>query len=311
MYRSSTAKILFQALIVAAGFVLVSGLTVFIEETRPPLPEQYGDTDLTVHGAKLRGFAFGMEGLLADWYYMRALQYIGDKIIRARSEVINIDDLSDLDPRLLYPLLDNATDLDPHFIEAYLYGAIVMPAINPQQAVAIAEKGVANNPDEWRIYRQLGYIYWKLGQYEKASEVYKRGSTIAGASPFMELMAAAMKTKGGSRETARAIYREMLDSAEDDQIRITAERRLAQLDSLDERDAIDKVLAGFKEASGRCPSSFSEIFPKLENVALPEGRHFRVDMDRNIVDPTNVPYILDRVECKAILDESRTGIAKQ
>ena len=311
MNRSSIAKTLGQSFVVVAGFVLVAYLTVYIEGVRPALPEDYGDMDLTLHGAKLKGFALGMEGLLADLYYMRALQYIGDKIIHAKSEVINIDDLRDLNPRLLYPMLDNATDLDPHFIEAYIYGAVVMPAINPEQAVAIAEKGVANNPNEWRIYRQLGYIYWKLGEYEKASEVYEKGSAIAGASPFMELMAAAMKTKGGSRETARAIYREMLNSAEDDQIRITAERRLAQLDSLDERDAIDKALAGFKEANGHCPSSFSEIFPRLENVTLPEGRHFRVDKDRNIVDPTNVPYILDKVECKALLDETRTGIAAQ
>jgi hypothetical protein len=124
-------------------------------------------------------------------------------------------------------------------------------------------------------------------------------------------MAAAMKTKGGSRETARAIYREMLSSATDEQIKITAERRLAQLDSMDERDAIDAALAEFKAANGRCVNSYIEILPKLATVKLPEGHQFRLDKGNNIVDPTDAPYLLDKEQCKAILDPAKSGIPPQ
>ena len=295
----------------ALGFSAVAWLTRYIEQQRPALPEEYTDSDLTLNGARLRGFLLGMDGLVADWYYIRAVQYVGDKIINSKSEMINIEDLRDLNPRLLYPLLQNATDLDPHFTEAYMYGAIVLPAIDPKQAVAIGEKGVLNNPGEWRLYRPLGYIYWRLGLYEKASETYEKGSQIPGSPPFLKLMSAVMKTKGGSRDTARQIYREMLDSSADDQVRLTAERRLAQLDSLDERDAIDGVLAEFQRETGRCPSGFAEIIPRLANVTLPDGRHLRVDRLRNVVDPTDAPYLLDQQNCKATLDAGRSGIASQ
>ena len=57
----------------------------------------------------------------------------------------------------------------------------------------------------------------------------------------MKLMAAKMKSEGGSRETARAIYRQMFEEAQNDEIKKTAELRLLTLDSLDERDAIRRL----------------------------------------------------------------------
>lgn len=298
------------AAIILAGFAAVFALTGFLDRSRPELPLDYEDSDLSMNGSKLKGFALGFEGLMADWYWMRSLQYIGGKIVNAKTD-INVDDLRDLNPRLLYPYLDNATDLDPHFIAAYSYGAVILPAIDPAKAVAIAQKGIANNPDEWRLYQQLGYIYWKLGRYDDAASTYEKGFEKPGASGFMKLMAAAMRTEGGSRSTSRAIYRQMLEDSQDEAVTITAKRRLMQLDSLDERDAIDRVLAEFKEKNGRCANSFGEIGNVLLQVKLPENHEFRIDASRRLVDPSDAPYLLDKENCKAKLDPEKTAIALQ
>jgi tetratricopeptide (TPR) repeat protein len=311
MSKSIVQRFLLPAAIIVSGFTAVVFISGSIENNRPPLSEEYEDADLRLNGSRLKGFMFGTEGLMADWYYMRALQYIGDKILKSKADFIDIEDLRDLNPRLLYPFLDNATDLDPHYLEAYMYGAIVLPAIDPQSAIALTEKGVANNPEQWRLYRLLGYTYWRLGRFDKASENYEKGSQIDGSPVFMKLMAAAMKTKGGSREPAREIYREMLTNAPDDQIRITADRRLKQLDSLDEREAIDQALAEFKELNGRCPASLHQVLPKLMTVKLPENREFRVDGSKNLVDPSDAPYILDSDACRVLLDLTKTNIASQ
>ncbi len=302
------SKIVLPAALVIAGFIAVVWLSGVIERNRPHLPESYGDSDLSMNGSRLKGFALGTEGLIADWYFMRALQYIGDKMLSSKSETVNIDDLRDLNPRLLYPLLNNATDLDPHFIAAYSYGATVLPAVDKEKAVELTNKGIANNPDSWRLYQHLGYIYWKLGRYDKAAESYEKGSQISGAAPFMKLMAASMRADGGSRETARSIYRQMLDGSDDEQVRITAVRRLNELDSHDEMDAIDKALANFRDKNGRCAASFDEIWPELERVRLPADNEFAVDRSNHLVDPSGAPYILDKDACKATLDLARTGL---
>jgi tetratricopeptide (TPR) repeat protein len=298
MPQSILLKIILPAAVIVAGLAAVTGLSGYIEGRRPAMPEGFADSDLTLHGSRLKGFAFGAEGLVADWYFMRSLQYIGDKILERKGEVINIDDLRDLNPRLLHPMLENATDLDPHFIGAYSYGALVLPAIDSDKAIAFAAKGIANNPDEWRLYQYLGYIYWKLGQYEEAAAIYEKGAEINGASPFMRLMSASMKKEGGSRETARAIYREMLADAADEPVRVTATRRLQDLDALDERDAIDRVLTDFKDKNGRCAAAFGEVAGMLMAVKLPGGRTFNIDSARRLVDPTGKPYVLDKVSCR-------------
>ncbi len=305
---SSVKKLLLQSAIVIAGFAALVPLSLVLERSRPSLPAGFEDSDLTVQGSRLKGFALGMEGLIADWYWMRSLQYVGNKLLTVKEGSINIDDLRDLNPRLLYPYLQNATDLDPHFLAAYSYGALVMPAIDPQKAIAITEKGVANNPKEWRLYQYLGYIHWKLGGYDKAAAAYERGAEIEGAAPFMKLMAASMQTRGGDRETARAIFRQMLDDPSDPQVRITAERRLKELASLDQRDAIDRMLLEHKQRNGRCSMSLNELMPELAAVRLPEGSDLSVDRTGRLVDPTGAPYLLDHDTCRVKLDADHTGL---
>lgn len=310
MSRNVLRSIVLPAAIIVAGLAAVIGLSGFLDRNRPELPSGYDDSDLSMNGSKLKGFALGFEGLMADWYWMRSLQYIGGKIVNSKGD-INIDDLRELNPRLLHPYLDNATDLDPHFIAAYSYGAVILPAIDPQKAIAIAQKGIDNNPNEWRLFQQLGYIYWKLGRYADAADTYEKGSQIPTSSAFMKLMAASMRSEGGSRATSRAIYRQMLADSADEQVSITAKRRLMQLDSLDERAAIDRVLADFKEKNGRCANSFGEIAVSLFQVKLPEGREFRVDSAKRLVDPSDAPYILDKENCRTKLDVEKTQVALQ
>jgi len=119
----------------------------------------------------------------------------------------------------------------------------------------------------------------------------------------MREMAAAMKTKGGSRDTARAMYSQMLAEAEDEQSKRNAQLRLFEIDSLDETDAVNNVLTGLKNSTGKCVSSIGVIFPQLRSVKLPQGRDFRIDRSGSLVDPTGVPYKFDPEACTISLRE--------
>jgi tetratricopeptide (TPR) repeat protein len=299
----------FAAIVV--GFALVFVLSNFVSSRRPALPEGFEDSDLALQGGRLKGFSLGFEGLIADWYWMRSLQYIGNKVSKTEQD-INLENLSSLNPRLLYPMLDTATDLDPHFTAVYSYGAVVLPAINPEQAIKIAEKGIRENPGEWRLYQHLGYIYWRLQNYEKAAEVYAEGSKIAGAPPFLKMMTAQMKNQGGSRETARAIYEQMYAEAQDMQTKETAAIHLLRLESLDERDAIRPVLEDFQNKTGRCASDWREMFPLLRNAKTPRGA-LRFDAPSLApLDPTGVPYVLQNIEkCDVIPAIGKSKIPAQ
>jgi tetratricopeptide (TPR) repeat protein len=284
--------ILPSLILIAVGYAAVIGL-----QPKPEKPKPQETDRLTLNGGLFRGFLLGGEGLAADWYWMNALQHVGQRLETSQDETINLEDLRSLKINLLYPYLDAATDLDPHFIAAYSYGAVVLPAINTEQAVRIAEKGIANNPKQWRLMQHLGYIHWRAGNFEKAAEAYQRGAAIEGAAPFMRLMAAAMQSDAGSRTTARTIYSEMAADSTDEAIAAIAAQKLAELDKLDVMDGLDQTLAEFREQNGRCATNLSEITRMLLRKDIANNPQLGVDQTGRIVDATGKPYVLDPTNC--------------
>ena len=97
-----------------------------IDTLRPPADPNAIDESLYLNGKTARRISLGFNGLAADWYWMRSLQYVGRKIINASNDV-PIDNLGQLNLKLLAPLLDTATTLDPEFLDPYEYAAIVLP----------------------------------------------------------------------------------------------------------------------------------------------------------------------------------------
>jgi hypothetical protein len=247
--------------------------------------------------------SLGFNGLVADWYWMRSLQYVGKKIISVPEDV-PIDDLGQLNLKLLAPLLDTATTLDPEFLDPYEYAAVVLPAVDVQQAIRIARKGIDANPAAWRLYHQLGYIYWQQKDFQAASDIYRRGAQAPGAPPWMTAMTAKMAAEGGSRATAREIYTRMREQSADEKVKDMARRRLVQLDSLDQRDALRKILTGYKDRVGQCPATWREVNQLLRAIRAP------LDASGAPLDPTGVPYQLRAGKCEVDLDPKSEVLTK-
>ena len=281
-------------LVVVIGMACAALLVRRIDTLRPPEDPNAIDEKLYLDGKTARRISLSFNGLAADWYWMRSLQYVGRKIINDRDA--QIDDLAALNLKLLAPLLDTATTLDPQFIDPYEYAAIVLPAINVDEAIRITKKGVDANPNAWRLYHHLGYIYWQQRDYQAASEMYARGAQIEGAPPWMEAMKAKMAADGGSRTTAREIYTRMYEQSGDEKVREMARKRLLQLDWLDQRDVLRKLFVAYQARTGKCPSSWKEIEPVFRALRV------ATDASGAPFDPSGSPYILRAGECEIDLD---------
>jgi len=275
-------------LVVVIGIACAALLVRRLDTLRPPDDPNAIDESLYVNGKTARRISLGFNGLAADWYWMRSLQYVGRKIINDNDAPL--DNLGLLNLKLLAPLLDTATTLDPEFLDPYEYAAIVLPAINVNDAIRITKKGIDANPNAWRLYQHLGYIYWQQHDYQAASEIYGRGAQISGAPPWMEAMKAKMAADGGSRATAREIYTRMYEQSADEKVRDMARRRLLQLDSLDQRESLRKLFAAYKARTGRCPSSWKEIEPVFRALRV------AVDASGAPLDPSGAPYVLRACE---------------
>src|SRR5260370_42680589 len=100
---------------------------------------------------------------------------------------------------LLEPLLNITTQLDPHLIPAYEFGGTFLSAKPPQgagvpqKAVELVEYGIRNNPGDWHLYYDLGFIYYMdLKDYRGAANAFMRGSQGPHAHPFPRKLAAQM-----------------------------------------------------------------------------------------------------------------------
>jgi len=277
------------------GLASVVGLSRWLDSHRPPTDSKIDEEQLYLTGTMAKRISLGFNGLAADWYWMRSLQYVGKKIINVPDNV-PIDNLAQLNLKLLAPLIDTATTLDPEFIEPYQYAAVVLPAVDLPEAIRLTKKGITANPNAWRLYQHLGYIYWQQRDFQAAGEAYDQGSKLPGAPPWMLAMKAKMANEGGSRELAREIYGRMYEQAENTKVKEMARKRLLQLDSFDQRDGLRKVLFAYKARAGRCPSSWKEVEPLLRALRV------QVDPTGAPLDPTGTAYVLTSEGCDLDVD---------
>jgi len=285
-------------LAVAIALVRAMDSRQSLAQTQTQTPED----PLYVKAATAKRMSLAFNGLVADWYWMRSLQYVGGKIVAFKdTHEGRFGSLGDLDLRLLPSLLGMSTTLDPQFLAPYEYGAAVLPEINSDYATRLLESGLVANPSEWRLYQHLGYVYWQQHEYQKAGEAYAAGAKIPGAPAWMAALSARMKAEGGSRDAAREMYRHLYESSTDPTVKDMVSKQVMRLTSLDERDEIRNVLNSFKAKNGRCVSSWREVANELRAV--------RLILDPKTgapLDPSETTYELIKNGCDVGLDINTT-----
>src|SRR6476469_9188694 len=96
--------------IVIALFVSIA-LVRMMDTHRANAPAKAADESLYVNAATAKRMALAFNGLAADWYWMRSLQYVGGKIVAFEDTHTEGFGLSDLDLHVLPSLLRLSTTL--------------------------------------------------------------------------------------------------------------------------------------------------------------------------------------------------------
>jgi hypothetical protein len=277
------------ALLIVALFGVSAWLVRAIDRVREdaPLQEMMYIPSATV----VKRLSLGYSGLLADIYWTRAVQYFGGKHhVRSHEYAI------------LSPLLDVTTTLDPQLLPAYQFGSVFLAqkppegAGDPPAAARLVEKGIRQNPKAWRLYYDLGYIYWlELKDAGKASEAFARGSQVPGAQPWMKVMAAALAGHAGDTETAVYMWTNIMNSTEDPSLKLNAVNRLRCLRVDDEVRQLEERVKMYQQRFGTAPASWQQLIGAglLGGIPLdPKGTPYKLVGGRiEIADPDRFPFI--------------------
>ena len=280
---------------VAAGAVLFFGMAASVLLLQQVDQIRTGATlqeVLYISSPKLlKRLSLGFDGLLADVYWTRAVQYYG---------AIHHNGGGDF--ALLAPLLDITTQLDPHLIPAYQFGGTFLSAKPPQgaglpqKAIELVEHGIRNNPDDWHLYYDLGFIYYMdLKNYRGAADAFLRGSQVPNAHPFLKILAAQMAEHGGDSQTARMLWSATYQTTHDEHVKANAAAHLRALQVDQDVTELERVVEIYRQRNGHWPSSFDEMAAAGLMRGVPEdpmGRPYRIADGKVVVtDPDDLPFV--------------------
>ena len=260
----------------ASVVIFLAASAVMLRRTDDLRPQASLEEVLFLSSPKvLKRASLGYDGLLADIYWTRAVQYFGG---RHHAGAQSYD--------LLYPLLDITTHLDPQLVAAYQFGASFLAppppdgAGQPERAIQLMEYGVQNNPNDWKLYYDLGFVYYmNLKDYRKAADAFDRGSKVPDAHPFVRLLAAQMAEHAGDFDTARMMWSATYQNSQDRLIRQNAIEHLRALRVDEDVTHLQEAVTRFGERTGRLPANMSELASAERLPGIP-------------VDPDGHPYKL-------------------
>ncbi len=226
-------------------------------------------------GETLKKLSCGHSGLLADIYWMRAVQYYGGK---------RIDNSKDFN--LLGPLVGIATTPDPRLVHVYRFGAIFLSeretgANQPQEAISLLNKGIQHNPGRWELYQDPGLVYYSyLKDFNRAAEVFLTGSQLPGAPEWMRTFAADLLARGGDRHAAQFLWRQVYESSGNPRIRENAAEHLMGLAASGDIEALQQWVSEVEKERGIRVPEFDSLVRLGLLKAVP-------------LDPKGFPYVID------------------
>jgi tetratricopeptide (TPR) repeat protein len=266
-----------SSIIAATCLVLSLGASSFVLHRVDQLrPQATLDEVLFLSSPKvIKRASLGYDGLMACIYWTRAVQYFG---FRHHNDAVSYN--------LLAPLLEITTNLDPHLTVAYEFGSSFLApkppfgAGQPKSAIDLMNFGIQNNPDNWRLYYDQGFVYYtELKDYKKAADAFARGSEVPNAHPFLKVLAAQMASHAGDYETARMMWSTAYQNTQDKLIKQNAVDHLRALRVEEDVDHLQAAVTHFGERTGRLPASMEELASAERFARIP-------------VDPDGHPYKL-------------------
>jgi hypothetical protein len=279
-----------------AGTILVVSMvaSVFLLQNIDRLrPRDIVDDALYISSPKMvQRASLGFDGLMACIYWTRTVQYFGH---RHYDRALTYNELA--------PLLEITAALDPHMLPAYHFGASFLApappngAGQPERAIRLMQYGIQQNPDNWRLYYDLGFVYYtELHDFKKAGEVFAQGSNVPGAHPFLKVLAADMAGHAQDFSTARLLWSAAYESTKEANIRQNAIEHLRAIQVDEDVTNLQTAVNRFAEANGRIPASLWELVAAEHWAGIPvdpDGIAYELSLTGQVLvaNPDDFPFI--------------------
>jgi hypothetical protein len=204
-------------------------------------------------GAAVRIAAFGHRILLADFYWLKTVQYIGETVLARQDRW-----------EALHPLADLVTDLDPRYGYAYQVAGSNLAGLAGRhaEAAAILKKGMRNLPERWGLYwtHAVNKFLYEADYAEAAA--YARKAAEIGKRPHLALLAANLSLVANTEDEYQAtiaILQEQLRQTDLPELREQLARRLVKVRTYLVLSRLERAIEEHRARTGRPPGSLLEL----------------------------------------------------
>ncbi len=208
-----------------------------------------GDVGVLPDGKVLRVLSLGFDRLVADLFWLRTTDYIGDQSSAETG----------------YPaaarLGELVTDIDPYFRTPYSVMNSVLTVLShqPEAAIALLDKGLRHS-DWWKLHFLQGYNYlFETQEYEKAAEQMQLAASKPGSPPYLGLLAARLYAQAGDPETAMAFVGARIANAASKEEKAGLVQRYNDLWITRDLRIIDTAIKAYEERQGEKPAAVQAL----------------------------------------------------
>ncbi len=208
-------------MIAGLGTALVASLAFATARVQDYRARPYLHENLYLPSGKfVEQASLGYRELAADMVWFQAVQYFGGYAKSQHS--------------LAYfkGLIEIITDLDPHFVFPYVFGAVVMTQDLGEfdSGIEVLKKGMRANPTSGEFPFEIGFLYYVIrGDADAAAHYFDLASRVPGGNERARRFAAFVYSKAGHAETSIRMWEELAETAEQPYMRELARRYVDRL----------------------------------------------------------------------------------
>jgi tetratricopeptide (TPR) repeat protein len=215
---------------------------------------------------QVRSLAFGFDALLADFYWLEAVQVVGssESVDQRRADHLG-------------KLVDVVTTLNPAVDHPYRFAAIWLTHDEHQvrESIRLLERGIAHHPEDWRNHFYAGFArFFYLGEYELAAEALERAIRLPGAPAYLPRLVARLKAQSRDIEVAEIFLREMLRNTRDPDDQAQIQIALDEIEIEYKARHLEHARDAYRRRTGRDITSVEDLVRSphrmLEKLPSPE-----------------------------------------
>ncbi len=214
-----------------------------------------------------RVLALGQEALLADLYWLKAVQLLGES--RRPDEHAGT----------VGQLVEVVTRLDPYVDHPYRFAAVWMnrDLDNIRDANRILRRGISYHPLEWRnrFYLSFNHFFY-LDEQEIAADELEPAVHLPGGPTYLGRLLARLRSEsGGGLEVAETYLRQLIQTTEDESRLADYEKALDEIETEKRARFLDRARERYIALHGRDIERVEDLVnpPKGVLVKLPPEPH--------------------------------------